>query len=288
MAENMSTGSIKLPASVSNEIWKKTLDESLIMQMATPIDLPGNGLTIPVITGEPTAEWVSETDEKPVSEHTLATKDMKGYTLAVIEPFSNQFKDNYEALYNELVNRLPKAIAKAFDATCFYGTAPGTGFDTLAEAAAIDISTKPYDGFVDAIEKVAEQDADLNGWALAPKARTLLLKAKDNQNRPLFISNVQNEGAVNSVLSIPATFGKAAYKTGTPEIVGVGGDWTGARYGIVKNINISVSDQATLTSGDKTLNLWQRNMFAVRCEFEAGFVVRDINEFVRLTNGATE
>ena len=33
------------------------------------------------------------------------------------------------------------------------------------------------------------------------------------------------------------------------------------------------------------LNLWQRNMFAVRCEFEVGFIVRDVNDFVRIDNG---
>ena len=45
------------------------------------------------------------------------------------------------------------------------------------------------------------------------------------------------------------------------------------------------SDQATLTSGAKNLNLWQRNMFAVRCEFEVGFVIRDVKDFVRIDNG---
>lgn len=254
------------------------------MQLATPIDLPGNGLTIPVITGEPVADWVSETEEKPVSAHTLQTKEMKSYTMAVIEPFSNQFRDNTEALYNELVARLPKAIAKKFDETVLYGTAPGTGFDTLKDIESIDISTKTYDGFVEAIEKVADADGDLNAWALSPAAKTILLKTKDTTNRPLFINNVQTDGAVGHVLSIPAYFSKAC-KFDTA--VGVGGDFTGARYGVVKDINISISDQATLNAGGTSLNLWQRNMFAVRCEFEVGFVVRDSAEFVKLTNGAT-
>ena len=76
MAEGISTTSITLPASVSNEIWGKTLENSAIMQLAQRIDLPGNGLTIPVITGEPAADWVTETDNKHVSQHTLTTRDM--------------------------------------------------------------------------------------------------------------------------------------------------------------------------------------------------------------------
>lgn len=292
MAEGINTTSITLPESTSDEIWAKTLEQSAVMRMATPIDLPGNGLVIPVITGEPAADWVTETDEKPVSTHTMATKNMKSYTLAIIEPFSNQFRDNYGALYNELVNRLPNALAKKFDETVFFGTAPGDGFDTLADVTnAVNVATKTYDGFVDAIGKVAEADASLNGWALSPQARTLLLKTKDSNERPLFISNVQTEGAVGSVLSIPATFTKAVYraaaKSKNPETIGFGGDWTGARYGVVKDIRIDISDQATLTTGGKNINLWQRNMFAVRCEFEVGFIVRDKADFVRIDNGTT-
>ena len=289
MAEGINKSSITLPSSVSTEIWAKTLEQSAIMQLAQRIDLPGNGLTIPVITGEPAAGWVTETENKPVSQHTLATKEMKGYTLAIIEPFSNQFRDNTEALYNELVSRLPFAIAKKFDETCMFGTAPGTGFDTLAGVTnAVDASTKTYDAFVDAIGNVAENDSDLNAFVLSPQAKTLLLKTKDTTNRPLFINNVQTDGAVGHVLSVPTHFTKSAHKAAAAnaaEVLGFGGDWSAARYGVVKDVNISVSDQATLTSGSKTLNLWQRNMFAVRCEFDVGFVIRDVNDFVRIDNG---
>ena len=71
--------------------------------------------------------------------------------------------------------------------------------------------------------------------------------------------------------------------------MGFGGDWSGARYGVVKGINVSFTDQASLSYMDgstiKQLNLFQRNMFAARIEIEVGFVVRDKNEFVQLNNG---
>lgn len=292
MAEGINNSSISLPSSVSNEIWAKTLENSAIMRLAQRIELPGNGLTIPVITGEPAADWVTETDNKPVAQHTLTTKNMKGYTLAIIEPFSNQFRDNKQALYEELVSRLPNAIGKKFDETVMFGTAPGDGFDTLAGVTnVVDASTKTYDAFVDAIGKVAEDDADLNAFVLSPQAKTLLLKTKDTTNRPLFINNVQTDGAVGHVLSVPTYFTKSAHKaavtsgTKSAEVIGFGGDFSAARYGVVKDVNISISDQATLTVGSKTLNLWQRNMFAVRCEFEVGFVIRDKADFVRIDNG---
>lgn len=296
---SMTTKSIALPEEVSGEIWQKTQETSVVMQLAQPIDLPGNGLTIPVITGDPEAGWVSETDEKPVGTHTLAAKHMSGYTLALIEPFSNQFRNSDAALYNALTGRLPGAIAKKFDQTCLgFATAPGDGFDTLAGCPAVDVSgTKTYDAFVDAIQSVADHDASLSAWALAPKARTILLKAKDTQARPLFISNAATDSAPSSVLSIPAYFRKSCYRaaqtsgTKAAEVVGFGGDWSGARYGVVNAINVSFTDQSSLSYMDgsttKQLNLFQRNMFAVRIEIEVGFVVRDKNEFVQLNNGAS-
>jgi hypothetical protein len=40
----------------------------------------------------------------------------------------------------------------------------------------------------------------------------------------------------------------------------------------VEGVTISISDQATLTVNNQMINLWERNMFAVRAEIEVGFV----------------
>lgn len=291
MANGILTTSATLPEDLSNEIFANVQDQSAIMQLATPIELPGRGMTIPVVTGDPEASFTAEGEEAKVSNTTLGVKEMKPYKLTVIELFSNEFKDNYEAIFAELQNRLPDAIGRKVDSTIMYGTAPGTGFDTLADAESVDLSNKPYDGFVDALEKVSNANGDLNGWVLSPKARTLLLKAKDSQQRPLFITNPAVEGrdGGSSVLAIPSLFSRAAYQakaaSKTPEFVGVGGDWTGARFGLVKDITISMADQATINAGGTAMNLYQRDMFALKCTFMFGFVARDKAQFVRLANG---
>ena len=55
-------------------------------------------------------------------------------------------------------------------------------------------------------------------------------------------------------------------------------------YGIVDGINIAISDQATINDGTNQINLWQRNMFAVRVEAEVGFVVASASAFLKLTD----
>ena len=83
--------SIDLPVDVSKEIMAKTQESSAIMKLARKINLPGRGIAINVITSDPEASWVGETSKKPVANPGLATKVMRGYKLAVIVPFSNEY-----------------------------------------------------------------------------------------------------------------------------------------------------------------------------------------------------
>ena len=92
------------------------------MQLARQIALPGNGTQIPVITGDPEADWVTETGSKPVSNPGLSKKIMQAHKLAVIVPFSDEFRRDAAALYNALIQRLPGALAKEFDKTVFFGS----------------------------------------------------------------------------------------------------------------------------------------------------------------------
>ena len=56
------TTTISLPGSVSGEILQKTQESSAVMALARKIPLSGLGVTIPVITGDPEAGWVGETE----------------------------------------------------------------------------------------------------------------------------------------------------------------------------------------------------------------------------------
>lgn len=284
------TTSISLPGAVSSEIWQKTQEGSAVMRLARKIELPGLGVTIPVITGDPEAGWVGETEKKPVKRGTLATKQMTPYTLAVIVPFSNQFKRDLPNLYDALIQRLPLALGKKFDQTVFGGASvPGSNFDTLKNCTAQEIGTDAYGGLVAAQADIAAHDGILNGWVLSPKAQSTLLTAVDGNKRPLFINSVA-EGAVPMILGASAMQSKGAYvadtTTAKKHVVGFAGDWTQAVYGTVEGVQIAISDQATLTDGSTTINLFEQNMFAVRAEIEVGFRC-DTTVFNKLTNTAT-
>ena len=275
--------SIDLPVDVAQEIPAKTQNESAVMALARQIVLPGRGAAINVIASDPEAAWVGETSAKTVSNPGLATKVMRAYKLAVIVPFSNEFRRDVASLYDAIVERLPRALAEKFDATVFGAVnAPGTDFDTFAAATAQSIGTDAYAGLVAADGDIAAHGGIMNGVVLAPQGKSILLGATDEQKRPLFINNV-SEGAIPMVLGARTLQSKGAYKAGTPNMVGVVGDWTQAMYGTVEGVRIDYSSDATLTSGNTTINLFQQNMFAVRAEIEVGFRA-DVACFNRLTD----
>ena len=287
---NRGTSNVLLPAEVSAEIWGKVLEESAFMQLARRISMPGSGVDVQTITGEPTANWVDETAAKPVSTHTFGKKVIRPFKLAVIEPFSNEFKRDKAALYAECVRRLPYALAKKFDATIIGTSAPGTGFDVLGSCQKVSLNpgagSTVYDQFIAVDAAIAAADGIMNGIALAPQGKSKVLAAQDGQGRPLFTPGV-GSNTVGDILGANVVVKKGVYKAGTADtaaIVGIAGDFTDAVWGSVEGIQMAVSDQATLTLADSsTVNLWQNNMFAVRFEIEVAFAVKSADEFILLT-----
>lgn len=275
---------ITLPVEVSQEIIQKVQEESAVMQLARQIALPGRGTSINVITSDPEAAWVGETEAKPVSNPGLSTKVMQAYKLAVIVPFSNEFRRDVASLYDALVERLPRALGAKFDATVFGAVqAPGSNFDTFAAVTgqALGGAAGAYGALVAADTDIATHGGILNGFVLSPQAKGILLAETDGNERPLFINNVA-EGAIPMILGARTEIRKAAYIAGTPNTVGIAGDWTQAMYGTVEGVQIDYSSDATLTSGATTINLFQQNMFAVRAEIEVGFRA-DTSVFNKLT-----
>ena len=273
---------ITLPADVSQEILQKTQEESAIMRLARQIALPGRGTSINVITSDPEATWIGETSSKTVANPGLTTKVMSAYKLAVIVPFSKEFRRDVASLYDALVERLPRALGLKFDKTVVAGAAPGANFDTFAACTAQNLGgvNGAYGALVDADTDIATHGGNLNGIALSPAGKGVLLAATDQDKRPLFINSVA-EGAIPVVLGAPVKITKGAYVAGTassgttpatPNIVGVAGDWTQAMYGTVEGVQISYSEDATLIdSNSQAIYLFQQNMFAVRAEIELGF-----------------
>lgn len=269
------TSGLELPKEVSDIVIQGAIAQSAVMQLAQRIYLPGRGLAIPVITGDPTVSIVNEAAEKPVSNSTFSNKNMVPKKFAVIELFSNEFRRDMPRLYDALIDRLPGALAKAFDKQALTETAI-SGFDSLKTAQAIATGSTYAEKVQNGIRAIGADGYRLNGYAASPAAEAELIVAVDGNGRPLFMPSTADNslGRVYGGEVVPCAAAGGL----------IGGDWSKAFYGIVDGINVEFSDQATVNDGENQINLWQRNMFAARIECELGFVVGDIDAFFQIAD----
>lgn len=300
-------GSDLMPREISEFIFQKAYKQSVIQQAATATPLPNTGKAIPVVTGKPSAGWVSEAGRKPVSDATIGTKTMDPKKLAVVVPFSKEYlRDTRIDLLAMLRPMIAEAFATAFDAAAIKGTStPFSGFLNQTTNA-IEIGTTAqnqggiYGDLVKALGTVVDENKSyrVSDWLVDDLAEGTILGATDTGGRPLFIpggvtGNPQTfEGPVGSMLGRRAYYSPqiaTPIVAGTPNTGGVrivGGDFSQAVYGIAEDIAYDLSDQASivLADGTTTLHLWQNNLVALLAEAEFGFLVNDVQAFVKVTD----
>lgn len=304
------------PKAVVGEIFAKAEEQALLPRLgAERIEVVYGQTVIPITTVEPQAGQVGvgttneqrEGGEKPLSGVGWSSKSFSPIKLAVIVTASEEFvRMNPQNRFNSIRGKLSAAIARAMDLAVFHGRDALSG----AALAGIDSSnvlvnttnvvthdpagtnaTNIVNDLLAMYDLIGE-DFDPERWVIDPRYRTKLAAAMRGVDTN---GNVLNPGDVNlaaqesSVLGLPANFHKAApgrigaYAGTTPPTRAFLGDFNQLKWGLADEIRFKVSDQATLTDGTNTVNLWQTNQVAVMCEVTFGWVVGDLEAFAKLT-----
>lgn len=284
---NRDTTGVQLPPEVSQEIWQKVQDASVVMGLAQKVPLSGAGTVYHEVLTDSVPQFVGETDRKPVSNPTVGNKLLKAHKIAVVQTYSDEFKRDLPGLFNALIGRLPGTLARTFDLAALHGVgAPTADFDDLSAATEVSIanavagSTDAYAGFLAALAAVP----DLNAWALSPQGEVTALSNRDTSGGPILVGSAARDGSVGMVAGRPVFRSGNAYNAGTPNVLGIGGDWTKARWGQVEAISIDISDNPVFDNSGQLITAgWQDNMIGVRAEIHVGFIADD-SKFVRLTD----
>src|SRR5690625_4898265 len=284
---NRGTNGVQLPPEVSQEIWQKVQDASVVMGLAQKVELSGAGTVYHEVLTDSVPKFVGETARKPVSNPTIGNKLLKAHKIAVVQTYSDEFKRDLPCLFYALIGRLPSTLARTFDLAALHGVgAPSANFDDLSGATEVSIanavagSTDAYGGFLAALAAVP----DLNAWALSPQGEVTALSNRDTSGGPILVGSPIADGSVGSIVGRPVFRSGNAYDSGTPNTLGIGGDWSKARWGQVETISIDISDNPVYGSDGELITAgWQDNMIGVRAEIHVGFIADD-SEFVRLTD----
>lgn len=285
-----------LPREITDLIFEDVARTSVVQRLARRINLPRGGVTIPVVTGKPTAGWVAEGGQKPVSDASLDVKLMDPKKLAVIVVFSKEYVDSDNNLmFDQVREQIREAFADAFDAAAIHGT--NTPFATyLAQTTkSVELGTSAasaggvWADLVAGLKLLTDDRKRLTGFAADPTAEPILMASVDGNGRPILV-DTNSEGIGQRLLGRPVAFGEGV---GGGEVVDedvrlVGGDWRKVVYGVGSEITFDVSKEASLVLPDaSTINLWQRNLIGILAEVEYGLVVGDVDSFVLYNDAAS-
>jgi HK97 family phage major capsid protein len=260
-----------------------------------------NGQTIPVITDEIDAAWVSESGQKPASTLSLGLKTITPKKIAAIAVVSAEVVRANPAGYVEMIRpQIAKAFAKAFDSAVLHGTSTpfATYLDQTTKAVELGAHSAAQGGvwadLNSALQLLAEDSKRLTGFVFDDIVEPTLNFSVDSNGRPIFVDTPLTEAASSGGNSDMArrgrVMGRETYMnryvatTDLDTVVGYAGDWSKCVWGVVGGLSYDVSDQAAVTINGSLVSLWERNLVAIRAEAEYGFVCESVDNFVRLSN----
>ncbi|ASU81411.1 major capsid protein [Nocardiopsis gilva YIM 90087] len=283
-------------------IFERAARMSVAQRLAREVPLGGNGVSIPVVTGRMEAGWVAEAGQKPASSGALALKNMDPQKIATIAVVSAEVVRANPGNYMNLIReQVAEAFAVAFDAAALRGQStpfgPGNNLEATAKAVELGSTTQADGGihgdFVAGLSLLVNDGKRLTGFALDDRVEPLVLGAVDTTGRPLYV-DLPTEDTSPAVARPGRLLGRTSYmgegvgaaappSPDTAYTLAYGGDWTQAAWGVVGGISYDVSTEATVTINGQLVSLFEHNLVAVRAEAEYGWLVNDIEAFVKYT-----
>lgn len=290
-------------------IFERAARNSVVQSLTQRVPLGPSGTRIPVITGRPQAGWVGEGEQKPATRGSVTPKTIEPKKLAAIMVHSSEvIRLNPAQFVMKMRDSLAEAFAVAFDRAAFHDEGPDgsagagpftTHLGSVTKVQEIGATTQQNGGvFVDFVEAmkdlVSSTDASgrryrLTGWALDDVVEPLLWGAVDTTGRPIWtdLPVDDNAPAISSagrLLGRRSFLGEGVASANLTDVVGFAGDWQQAAWGAVGGISYRISTEASVTINGSLVSLFENNLVAILAEAEYGFLVNDVNAFVKLTN----
>src|SRR5262247_3838868 len=297
-------GASLIPEDYSRGIIKNVTQNSAALRLLSRRRMTRQIQRMSVLTAKPTAAFVTagtapfdstDVGAKSVSRLTWADLTMTAEPVAVIVIVPDHFyEDQAYDLWGEIRPEVEEAIAAAIDAAVFFGTgAPaswpssinahataagnvvtaGTGVDLAADlnsamGAVEGDGFYPSGFFYDLREKATLRGLrDQNRqflWAPRGPANTGLQNAGDNDQIATRTRDVTQQGEIWGLPAYTSAMGLTGFVPATGSTRYITGDWDMAYIGIRSDIRMDTSNDATITDGADTWNLFQRDTTAVR------------------------
>lgn len=264
---------------ISAGIFEDAARLSVVQRLGRQVPLAGNGKTIPIITGRPTAGWVGEGESKPKTDAEMDVIQMAPKKLAAIVPMSQElYRANPAGFEAQLNAMLAEAFAIAFDAAALHGV-DSPFLASLSDTANVVALGTAANYYLDMVAALGLLKGKVNGFAFDTEAEATLLMGVDSANRPLIAPSAA-EGIYGTLLGRPVTFAEGV---GSETVAGFAGDWSKLAWGVVGGIEYTVSTDASYTdSVGKSVSAFENNLVLVRAEAQYGLAIADADKFAAI------
>lgn len=263
--------------------------QSVVQRLAQQVPLGASGMTVPVISGRPVANWTTEGAMKPSTKGGMTLIPMVPKKLAAICVNSMEVvRANPGGYVTWLQTALAEAFATAFDYAALYNLGgDGTGVGPFASnisatTKSVEIGTGAsiYNDITAGGKLLAADERKLTGFAFDDSAEWLFLDQVDASKRPLFNPSTA-VGLPGTMVGRPVTMAEGV---GQGTTLGFGGDFRKAAWGVVGGISYAASDQASVTINGTLTSAFENNLIVIRAEAEYGFITENVENFVKYVN----
>lgn len=215
-----------------------------------------------------TASWVGEGEKKPLTNPTFDNIEIGQHKLAAITVYTEELLRRADPAIDKLVlNDLIMATKELVDAT-FLGSQDKTSSTPAGVLNGVTAITPSGDTAADIeadllklISTFVEANLTTDGaYFLMSETRAMKLALLRDALGNSYFTGMSFAGAARSLLGIPVL---TSQSVGNKVILVKMSEIMLAQDG---GVEVAYSDQATLTDGATTHNLWQENKFAIRVE----------------------
>lgn len=264
-----------IPATVAQNMYEEILNGSCVLPLAQVKQMTAPTETFHVWANKPGAYWVDEASPVEITEATMIHPKMEAKKLAtMVYTTREKLNDSFINVFEELKPQIVEALYREIDREILHGAQSKFGTNvmkavtdsshsiTVGTNATIDLDVS------DAMGLVEVAGYDPNGFLAPVEMKNKLRKLRDaDGNRLLF-----GQRGEEDFYGLPIEFAKngALDKTKAEIVVG---DWDKVIVGILDGIEYSVSTDATITDGVKTVNLFQNDMIALKVTMRVAALV---------------
>lgn len=291
MLQDAKTGAV--PKDEGTLVLKEFMTQSAITKLAKYEEMTKPEKEFTYLASGPGAYWVGEGERIQTSKATWLTAKMVSKKLGVILPISKEFlRYSVKDFFNQMRGPISEAFAIKFDQAALFGVNSPFGAGTSVwekinasgNTVALNSIGNLYDELNSVMALIEDADKDADGFTTTRRFRQKLRGAKDADNLPIF--NDSKAGATQQALGLPIGYVDSKSWDYTKALL-MAADWNMTRYGIPQGMEYAISTDATLTTivgaDGEVINLFERDMFALRVTQQVGFMTLSDDAFAAIT-----